>query len=273
MAQFWGIALPADGAWIDVDLLEFPLGPRTEQENQLTARKRVRKTEVKEEAMNTKSARPSENQGDTMKRLTLSDTATARFGSAMGPMKRLATVALMLVLAVATAYAHDDPVTLTFSGVSDTSPDNLQQPDTSNDGDNFAGDGTLGKFNVRLVRAISNTAGSSSTCAGPDQLFLTELAGGGVFRFEDGSLLNVNLTQGGDCINLTTGVAHCTLTFQVTGGTGRFKSASGVLTMTETVNAVLFDALGNPLVFDATGQFTGTVSGVAKDEDRPAERQ
>jgi len=224
--------------------------------------------------MNSKPARPSEKQGDTMKRLTLIDTAaTTLSGSAMGPMKRLATVALMLVLGVATAYAHDEPVKLTFSGVSDTSPDNLQQPDTSNDGDNFAGDGTLGKFNVRLVRAISNTAGSSSTCTGADHLFLTELAGGGVFRFHDGSLLNVNLTQGDDCINLTTGVAHCTLTFQVTGGTGRFKRASGVLTMTETVNAVLFDALGNPVVFDATGKFTGTVSGVTKEEDRPGEQQ
>ena len=224
-----------------------------------------------------------------MKRLTLLDTATidtatidtatidtaatARFGSAIGPMKRLATVALMLVLAVATSYAHGQSVTMTFSGVSDNSSDNLQQPNTSNDGDNFTGTGTLGNFNVRLVRAISNTAGSSSTCAGPDQLFLMELAGGGVFRFQDGSLLNVNLTQGGDCINLTTGVAHCTVTFQVTGGTGHFKGASGVLTMTETANGVLFDALGNPVIFDATGQFTGTVSGVAKDEDRPAERQ
>ncbi len=209
-----------------------------------------------------------------MKRLTLLDTAaTARLGSAMGPMKRLATVALMLILAVATVYAHDESVKLTFSGVSDTSPDNLQQPDTSNDGDNFAGDGTLGAFNVRLVRAISNTAGSSSTCAGADQLFLTELAGGGVFRFHDGSLLNVNLTQGEDCINLTTGVAHCILTFQITGGTGRFERASGVLTMRETARAVLFDALGNPLIFDVTGNFTGRVSGVAKDEDRPGEKQ
>jgi hypothetical protein len=188
-------------------------------------------------------------------------------------MKRLATVALMLVLAVATAYAHDEPVKLKFSGVSDTSPNNLQQPDTSNDGDNFAGEGTLGKFNVRLVRAISNTPGSSSTCAGPDDLFFTELAGGGVFRFEDGSLLNVNLTQGEDCINLAANLAHCTLNFQITGGTGRFAHASGVLTMTEAVSAVLFDALGNPVIFDATGNFTGRVSGVAKDEDRPAERQ
>jgi hypothetical protein len=224
--------------------------------------------------MNTKSARSSENQGDTMKRVRLIDTAAAaRLGSAMGPMKRLATVALMLVLAVATAYARDEPVKLKFSGVSDTSPNNLQQPDTSNDGDNFAGEGTLGKFNVRLVRAISNTPGSSSTCAGPDDLFFTELAGGGVFRFEDGSLLNVNLTQGEDCINLAANLAHCTLSFQITGGTGRFAHASGVLTMTESVSAVLFDALGNPVIFDATGNFTGRVSGLAKDEDRPAERQ
>ena len=174
---------------------------------------------------------------------------------------------LILTLGAAAANALDQPVKLTFSGVSDTSPDNLQQPATSNDGDNFAGDGTLGAFTVRLVRAISNNPGSSSTCAGADQLFLTELAGGGVFRFQDGSLLNVSLTQGEDCINLTTGLAHCTLTFQITGGTGRFAHASGVLTMTETVNAVLFDALGNPVMFDATGEFTGKVSGVAGEED------
>ena len=37
--------------------------------------------------------------------------------------------------------------------------------------------------------------------------------------------------------------------------------------MTETVNAVLFDALGNPVMFDATGEFTGKVSGVAGEED------
>lgn len=204
---------------------------------------------------------------------TAIDTATALLRSARGPLKRLATVAFTLVFAVAIAYANDQSVKMTFSGVSDTSPNNLQQPDTSNDGDNFTGDGTLGAFNVRLVRAISNNPGSSSTCTGANYLFLTELAGGGVFRFQDGGLMNVNLTQGEDCINLTTGLAHCKLTFQITGGTGRFAHASGVLTMTETVNAVLFDALGNPLIFDATGHFTGTVSGAAKDEDRPAERQ
>jgi len=229
--------------------------------------------------MNTKSARPSKNQGDTMKRSPLigndviDTAATARLASAMEPMKRLATVALMLVLAVATAYAHDESVKLKFSGVSDTSPNNLQVPDTSNDGDNFAGGGTFGAFDVRLVRAISNTAGSSSGCARADELFLTELAGGGVFRFHDGSLLNVTLEQGEDCINLTTGLAHCTLIFRVTGGTGRFRYASGELTMREIANAVLFDALGNPLIFDATGDFAGKVSGIADDADSREKEQ
>jgi hypothetical protein len=80
----------------------------------------------------------------------------------------------------------------------------------------------------------------------------------------DGSLLEVNLTQGGDCIDLTTGVAHCALTFQITGGTGRFKHAYGVLTMTETVQTVATDTLGNPVFFAATGTLTGTISGVAE---------
>jgi hypothetical protein len=84
--------------------------------------------------------------------------------------------------------------------------------------------------------------------------------------FQDGSLLEVNLTQGGDCIDLNTGEAHCSLTFQITGGTGRFLYASGVLTMTETVVTVAADALGNPVFFAATGQFAGTISGVASED-------
>ena len=76
--------------------------------------------------------------------------------------------------------------------------------------------------------------------------------------------MTVNLTQGGDCIDLAVQEAHCTLTFQITGGTGRFKDASGVITLTETVVPVLADALHTPVFFAAAGEFTGTVSGVAK---------
>jgi hypothetical protein len=211
--------------------------------------------------MNVKPARPSGH------------AATALVRSVRGPMKHLATVALVLIFWVTAAHADDESVKMTFSGTSETSPTNLQQPDTSNDGDNFAGKGTLGSFTVRNVRAISNSPGTSSTCSGSNQLFLSELAGAGVFRFQDGSLLEVNLTQGGDCIDLATNVAHCTLTFQITGGTGRFRHASGVLTMTETVGTVAADAFGNPVFFAATGKFTGTISGVATEDsqDREAE--
>ena len=187
-------------------------------------------------------------------------------------MKHFATLvaasALMLNLGVEAAYAHDESVKMTFSGTSENTAINLQQPNTSNDEDTFAGKGTLGRFTLLNVRAIANSPGTSSTCSGATQLFLPELAGASVFRFQDGSLLELNLTQGGDCIDLTTGLAHCTLTFQITGGTGRFQHASGVLTMTETVETVAADALGNPVFFAATGEFTGTISGVAS-EDSP----
>jgi hypothetical protein len=208
-----------------------------------------------------------------MERLTTIGTAaTALFRSVRGLTKHLAIVALILNLGVVAAHADDKSVKMTFSGTSAPSTINLQQPDASNDGDTFAGQGTLGSFTVTNVRAIANSPGTSSTCSGSNQIFLTELAGAGVFRFEDGSLLEVNLTQGGDCIDLTTGEAHCSVTFQITGGTGRFHHASGILTMTETVETVAADALGNPVFFAATGGFRGTISGVAgEDPDREKE--
>lgn len=195
------------------------------------------------------------------------------FHSVRGPMKHLATVALILNLGVIAVCAQDVSVKMSFSGTSAPSTINLQQPNTSNDGDNFAGQGTLGSFTVTNVRAIANSPGTSSTCSGSNQLFLPELAGAGVFRFGDGSLLEVNLTQGGDCIDLTTNVAHCTLTFQITGGTRRFQHASGVLTMTETVETVASDTLGNPVLFAATGEFAGTISGVATENSQHREEQ
>lgn len=95
----------------------------------------------------------------------------------------------------------------------------------------------------------------------------------GVLRLQDGSLLEVNVTQGADCIDLAAQQGHCTLTLQITGGTGRFKDASGVLTLTETNVPVLTDALNNPVFFASTGEFTGTVSGVAEEADLQSDRQ
>jgi hypothetical protein len=187
-------------------------------------------------------------------------------------MKQIASM-LMVTLCVAAAHAHEKPVRMTFSGTSANSATNLQQPNTSNDEDNFAGKGTLGSFTVTNVRAIANSPTASSTCSGPNTLYLTEVAGAGVFRFQDGSLLEVTLTQGADCIDLTTNVAHCTLTFRITGGTGRFKEASGVLTMTETVATVAADASNNPVFFAATGEFTGTVSGVSEEQDQDGKEE
>jgi|SRR6516165_1916983 hypothetical protein len=98
-------------------------------------------------------------------------------------MKHIASMTLMLTLGVAGVYTQEKPVKMTFSGTSAPSTINLQQPDTSNAEDNFAGKGTLGSFTLRNVRAITNSPTPSSTCSGPNQLYFTEAAGGGAFRF------------------------------------------------------------------------------------------
>jgi hypothetical protein len=178
-------------------------------------------------------------------------------------------IVAMLTLGVASVYAQDS-VKMTFSGTSENSANNLLQPGTftPNDEDNFAGIGSLGSFTLRNIRAMSDTPTPSSTCSGPNLGHFVEPAGGGIFRFGDGSLLYMNLTQGDDCINFAANVAHCILSFQITGGTGRFKNASGTLTLTETVVAVLSDYDNNPLYFAATGKLAGRVSGVSEERSQ-----
>src|SRR5215469_8514583 len=113
----------------------------------------------------------------------------------------LPMMAMFLTMALALPAAAQQ-VKMTFSGTAGASASDLQQPNTRNGEDNYAGTGTLGSFTFRLVEAEPNSPSSSSTCSGPNEIYNVESAGGGVFRFEDGSLLYLQLTKGSDCINL-----------------------------------------------------------------------
>jgi hypothetical protein len=204
-------------------------------------------------------------------------STTFRWITAMALVSALATP-VWLTAQEDAATQEQKSVKMTFSGNGAASPTNLNQPDTSNAEENLAGNGPLGSFTFRDVRATPNSPSSQppSTCSGPTQLYFPSIpgAGAGIFRFQDGSLLTVKLTQGGDCINFAPVLeAQCTLSLQIISGTGRFKNASGILTLTETSLPVLADASGNPVFFTETGQFTGTVSGVAMGESRQDERQ
>jgi len=174
-------------------------------------------------------------------------------------------VALMLNLGVAGICAQERPVKMTFSGTLAKTAINLQ-PDTITDEQDVAGKGTLGPFTFRELHADKTSPQPSSTCStGP---YFPTVAGAGVFRFRDGSLLTVVLTEGGICIDPVQRMAHLTETYQITGGTGRFKDASGTLKLTATLKLVLLGLL------DAdTGQFQGTISGAALDEEREEEQQ
>jgi hypothetical protein len=177
-------------------------------------------------------------------------------------MKHTATMVLALTLGAAGVYAQQAPVNMTFSGDAGPSAIDLKHPNTSTAEENLAGNGTQGPFTFRLVKASDAAPQPSTTCSGPTKFYFPNMAGAGVFRFFDGSLLMVNLTGGGDCIDFAATEATCTLTFQVTGGTGRFQGASGVLTLTETATPVLSDASNppNPVFFTENGAFTGTIS-------------
>jgi hypothetical protein len=175
-------------------------------------------------------------------------------------MKHTATMALMLTLGIAGVYAQQIPVNMTFSGDGTPSVIDLKHPNTNTSEENLAGSGTHGPFTFRLIKASTAAPQPSSTCSGPTKVYFQDVAGAGLFRFFDGSLLKVNLTDGGDCIDFAANQAMCTLTFQVTGGTGRFQGATGVLTFTETATPILSDASSNPVFFTETGEFTGTIS-------------
>ena len=174
-------------------------------------------------------------------------------------MRHIATAALMLNFGVASVYAQPNPVNMAFSGDGGASAINFNLSNTKNGEQHLAGNSTLGPFTLRLVRATATSSQPSSTCSG---VFFPTVAGAGLFRLLDGSLLKVKVTGGGDCIDVAQEVGHCTLTFQVAGGTGRFNHATGTLKLTELNVPVLFDALNNPVFFASTGDFTGTISGV-----------
>jgi hypothetical protein len=187
-------------------------------------------------------------------------TAACTSEGEQSTMKHTATMALMLTLGAAAVYAQHIPVNMSFSGDGTPSVIDLKHPNTNTSEENLAGNGTEGSFTFRLVKASTAAPQPSTTCSGPTKVYFQDVAGAGLFRFFDGSLLQVNLTDGGDCIDFAANQAQCTLTFQVTGGTGRFQGATGVLTFTETATPILSDASSNPVFFTETGEFTGKIS-------------
>ena len=177
-------------------------------------------------------------------------------------MKHLATAALMLNFGIAGIYAQSVSVSLTVSGTAANSTV-LLTPGTPASEYNLAGGGALDPFTFRVVNSSAANPDFPSTCTGPTKLHFAAVAGAGVLRSWDGSLLTVNLTGGGDCIDFTAPQAVCIRIFQITGGTGRFKDASGSLTLTMAVTPLLADSNSNPVFFSVTGDVKGTASKVS----------
>jgi len=174
-------------------------------------------------------------------------------------IKLIAATTLTLSLGVADIYARERPVRMTFSG--SIVPTSIAvQANTITDEELLEGHGALGPFTFRKLRTDALAPQPSSACPG---LNIPVVAGGGVFRFQDGSLLTVLISEGGLCINLAAMVGHLTETYRITGGTGRFSGASGSLTSTATLRPVLVGS-GGVVLLTSTGRFDGAVE--ARDE-------
>src|SRR5262245_31418034 len=154
-------------------------------------------------------------------------------------MRHLAAIAVVLGLGLTSVSAEGRPVRRRFSG-SMVPTAIAVQPNTITDEELLAGDGPLGPFTFRKLRTDAIVPQPSAACSGPSQANIPVMAGGGVFRFEDGSLLTVVITEGALCIDFSAVVGRLTETHQITGGTGRFKGvAGGTLTLRATVRPVM----------------------------------
>ena len=151
-------------------------------------------------------------------------------------MRHLTTVVLMLNLGAASLNAQQLGeehsagwrVKMKFSGSIIATTLSIA-PNTLNHEEHLAGNSPLGPFTFRGLWADDPGSQSFGNCGSGFGPNFRVVAGGGVFRFEDGSLLTVKLTEGALCVNIADvghPVGHLVETYQITSGTGRFKRAA-----------------------------------------------
>ena len=200
-------------------------------------------------------------------------------------MRHRTTVALMLTLGIASLYAQQPAeehsrLRMRFSG-STMSTTLAIAPNTVNHESQMAGNSSLGPFTYRGLWADDPASQSSGSCGSGFGPNFRIVAGAGVFRFEDGSLLTIRLTEGTSCVDIAD-PAHVVgrqfETYQITGGTGRFKHAAAscgvtagdcTLQLTATRGVVLFDSAGAAKFLTFTGEFQGTVPHFGEGDKRP----
>jgi hypothetical protein len=179
---------------------------------------------------------------------------------------------LTAALALPAAAQKQVPLKMTFSGSKVATTIDLG-PNTRTDEVHLAGNSTLGPFTFRSLRADETIPQSFGRCGDGSGPNLRVVAGGGVFRFQHGSLLTATITGGALCVDLDHVVGHLNETYQITGGTGRFEGAKGSLALTATLRAVLYDASNQAVLLTMTGELDGTILAAAIREEGQNEPQ
>lgn len=195
-----------------------------------------------------------------MKRTVFAVILAAAFAVAAVPYAHSALASLHKSAASPLGRAGDGAqVKMTFSGTDRATSVQLQSGAAPAGEIRFAGNGSLGSFTYTELN--STTTAPSGSC-GPSSQQFPIVAGAGIFRVQDGSLLYTRITQGSVCVDLSIPQGAVSATYQITGGTGRFRGASGALSLTAISFPLLFDSTtSEPVLFAVhDGVFTGTIT-------------
>jgi hypothetical protein len=171
-------------------------------------------------------------------------------------MTRKSMTLLTIILAGGCSlFGEQRPLKLTYSGTMVATTIDIA-PGTVTDEEQLAGTGTLGKFTFRKLRvdALVPTFGGCGKGVGP---IFAVTGGAGVFRFEDGSLLNVTVTQGVLCVDVSNPqnlVGYLNETYPVVSGTGRFQNVAASCATTPSDCTFKSNGTLSAILFDSTGQ-------------------
>jgi hypothetical protein len=172
-------------------------------------------------------------------------------------MKHLTILALLIQMCAGGLRAQERPVRMMSTGTMVATTLTLK-PNTVTDEQVLTGTGNLGPFTFREFHADEPTPTPSSSCHTP--LNFPVVAGGGAFRFEEGSLLLVRVKEGSLCIDLAAEMGKLRETYEITGGTGRFRGAKGTLTLTSTILPGVFNSSGTAVFLTSSAEIEGTIS-------------
>jgi hypothetical protein len=163
-----------------------------------------------------------------------------------------------LALAFATPFVAAEPFQATFSGWSVAATMDVNADAISGFSTTVSGVGRFGRFQAHTV---SETGPVTGIC-GPTAVTLEFTVWSNIQRFADGDLLYYSLDESQAskvCFDYVSGALSNEIHALISGGTGRFKNATGRVVLNATGDQTLADTAGNGVHSSVSGTVEGEI--------------